>query len=229
LSVSEEPRPEDLVAEAEGDTLGEAKWAAMKELEVRFPGLTADCVRFDVAEDAGADGPARVRAEVDREAWQAVAETIPEEPAERVRAIVTRVVNALGLHATVDIDETDEEIRATVNGDDLGLLIGKHGSTIDALQHLTFRAAYRGEEIRKQVTVDAAGYRERREGALHRMADRAAAEALRYGRPVELEPMRATERKIVHTYLSERTDVETHSEGDEPDRRLVVSPVERFS
>jgi spoIIIJ-associated protein len=229
VSVSEEPRPEELVAEAEGDTLGEAKWAAMKELEVRFPGLTADCVRFDVAEDAGAAGPARVRAEVDRDAWRAVAETIPDEPAERVRAIVTRVVNALGLHATVDIDETGDEIRATVNGDDLGLLIGKHGSTIDALQHLAFRAAFRGAEIRKQVTVDAAGYRERRAGALHRMADRAAAEALRYGRPVELEPMRATERKIVHTYLSERTDVETHSEGDEPDRRLVVSPVERFS
>jgi spoIIIJ-associated protein len=229
VSVSEEPRPEELVAEAQGDTLGEAKWAAMKELEVRFPGLTADCVRFDVAEDAGADGRARVRAEVDHDAWRAVAETIPEEPAERVRAIVARVVNALGLHATVDIDESGDEIRATVNGDDLGLLIGKHGSTIDALQHLAFRAAFRGEEIRKQVVVDAAGYRERREGALHRMADRAAAEALRYGRPVELEPMRATERKIVHTYLSERSDVETHSEGDEPDRRLVVSPVERFS
>ena len=229
MSVSEEPRPESLVAEAEGDTLGEAKWAAMKELEGRFPGLTADCVRFDVAEDAGADSPARVRAEVDEEAWREVAGTIPEEAAERVRAIVTRVVNALGLHATVDIDETGDEIRATVNGDDLGLLIGKHGTTIDALQHLAFRAAFRGDELRKQVTVDAAGYRERREGALHRMADRAAAEALRYGRPVELEPMRATERKIVHTYLSERSDVETHSEGDEPDRRLVVSPVERFS
>jgi spoIIIJ-associated protein len=229
VSVSEEPRPEELIAEAEGDTLGEAKWAAMKELEVRFPGLTADCVRFDVAEDAGADAPARVRAEVDLEAWRAVAETIPDEPAERVRAIVARVVNALGLHATVDIDESDDEIRATVNGDDLGLLIGKHGFTIDALQHLAFRAAFRGEEIRKQVVVDAAGYRERREGALHRMADRAAAEALRYARPVELEPMRATERKIVHTYLGERNDVETHSEGDEPDRRLVVSPVERFS
>ena len=227
--MSEEPRPEELVAEAQGDTLGEAKWAAMKELEVRFPGLTAECVRFDVAEDAVADAPARVRAEVDHAAWRAVAETIPEEAAERVRAIVTRVVNALGLHATVDIDESDDEIRATVNGDDLGLLIGKHGSTIDALQHLAFRAAFRGEEIRKQVVVDAAGYRERREGALHRMADRAAAEALRYARPVELEPMRAAERKIVHTYLSERTDVETHSEGDEPDRRLVVSPVERFS
>jgi spoIIIJ-associated protein len=221
--------PADGVAEAEGDSLGEAKWGAMKTLEARFPGLTADCVRFDVSQDAGAEDPARVRAEVDLEAWQEIAETIPEEPAERVRAIVGRVVHALGLHATVDIDETGEEIRATVNGDELGLLIGKHGSTIDALQHIAFRAAFRGAEERKQVTVDAAGYRERREGALHRMADRAAAEALRYDRPVELEPMRATERKIVHTYLSERTDVETHSEGDEPDRRLVVSPVERFS
>jgi spoIIIJ-associated protein len=221
---------DELVAEGQGETLGEAKWAAMKELETRFPGLTQDCVRFEeLAGDGDSDGTTHVRAEVDEEAWRATAGTIPEEPAERVRAMVARVVNALGLHATVDIDESDEEIRATVNGDDLGLLIGKHGSTIDALQHLAFRAAFRGEEIRKQVTVDAAGYRERREGALHRMADRAAAEALQYRRPVELEPMRATERKIVHTYLSDRSDVETHSEGDEPDRRLVVSPVERFS
>lgn len=223
-----EPQDEP-VADGEGETLGEAKWAAVKELEGRFPGLTADCVSFDVTSDGGGDGPSRVRATVDVEAWRAAAETIPDEAAERVRAIVTRVVHALGLNATVDIDESDEEIRATVNGDDLGLLIGKHGSTIDALQHLAFRGAFRGSEERKQVTVDAAGYRERREGALHRMADRAAAEALRYSRAVELEPMRAPERKIVHTYLSERHDVETHSEGDEPDRRLVVSPVERFS
>jgi spoIIIJ-associated protein len=186
-------------------------------------------VSFDVAEAGADEGPARVRAEVDEEAWRAVAGAVPDEPAERVRAIVTRVVHVLGLDATVDIEESDDEIRATVNGDDLGLLIGKHGTTIDALQHLVFRAAFRGDSERKQVVVDAAGYRERREGALHRMADRAAAEALQYSRPVELEPMRATERKIVHTYLSERNDVETHSEGDEPDRRLVVSPVERFS
>ena len=122
----------------------------------------------------------------------------------------------------MDIDETDEEIRATVNGDDLGLLIGKHGrpSTRCSTSPSGRPSSGRGE--RKQVTVDAAGYRERREGALHRMADRAAAEAVRFDRAVELEPMRATERKIVHTYLSERGDVETHSEGDEPDRRLVV-------
>ena len=147
MSVSEEPRPEELVAEAEGESLGEAKWAAMKTLEARFPGLTADCVSFDVADDPGPEQPAHVRAKVDVEAWRAVAEEIPEEPAERVRAIVGRVVHALGLRATVDIDESEDEIRATVNGDDLGLLIGKHGSTIDAIQHLVFRAASAGPRI----------------------------------------------------------------------------------
>jgi spoIIIJ-associated protein len=219
--------PQDLVAEASGASAGEAKWTAMKELEPRFPGVTADCVTFEVVEDPG-DGPVRVRAEVDPDAWVAAAGEIPEEPVERVRALVSRTVHSLGLQATVDVDETDDEIRATVNGEDLGLLIGKHGATIDALQHIVYRAAFRGGEGRKQVTVDAAGYRERRAAALHRMADRAAEDALQYDRPVELEPMRAPERKIVHNYLSERGDVETHSEGDEPDRRLVVSPLAVF-
>jgi spoIIIJ-associated protein len=219
---------DDLTVEASGESLGEAKWAAMKRLEPRFPGITADCVRFEVIEEPEAGGAARVRGEVDEDAWRDAAEVIPEEPAERVRAVVARVVHSLGLEATVDVEENEDEIRATVNGDDLGLMIGKHGSTIDAVQHIAFRAAFRGRETRKQVTVDAAGYRERRETALHRMADRAAAEALRYDRAVELEPMRAPERKVVHTYLSERSDVETHSEGDEPDRRLVISPARAF-
>jgi spoIIIJ-associated protein len=217
------PEQQERVAEAGGDSLGGAKWAALKELEPRFPGLTGDQVAFEVLDEG--EGSARVRAEVDVEAWREAAERIPEEPVERVRAVVARVVHALGLRGTVDIEETAEEIRATVNGEDLGLLIGKHGMTIDALQHLAFRAAYRGQDDRKRVTVDAAGYRERRETTLHRMADRAVAEALEFDRPVELEPMRAPERKLVHLYLRERTEVETHSEGDEPDRRLVVSPV----
>ena len=197
----------------------------MKELESRFPGITADCVRFEVVEEPGSGRPARVRGEADLDAWERVADEMPEEPAERVRALVARVVQALGLRASVDIEESADEIVATVNGDDLGILIGKHGATIDALQHLAFRTAFSDREDRKQVVIDAAGYRERRASALHRTADRAAAEALRYERPVELEPMRPAERKIVHQYLSERTDIETHSEGDEPDRRLVVTPV----
>jgi spoIIIJ-associated protein len=151
---------------------------------------------------------------------------VPQEPVERVRAVVTRVIDALGFDATVDVAESGDEIRATVEGpDEMGRLIGRHGQTIDALQHLAWRAAFHDHDERKAVVVDAAGYRARREEALQRQADRAASEALRYGRPVELEPMSASERKTVHNYLADRADVETHSEGDEPERRLVVSPL----
>jgi spoIIIJ-associated protein len=147
-----------------------------------------------------------------------------DDPATRLRDVVERVVDELGLEAEVEIAESEDELRATVEGEELGLLIGKHGTTIDALQHLAMRIALRGDADRRRVVVDAAGYRARRENALQREADRAVADALRYDRPVELEPMRALERKVVHNYLSERTDIETYSEGDEPERRLVVSP-----
>jgi spoIIIJ-associated protein len=151
---------------------------------------------------------------------------VPQEPVERVREVVGRVIEALGLDASVEVTESAEEIRATVEGpDEMGRLIGRHGQTIDALQHLAWRAAFHDRDERKSVVVDAAGYRRRREEALQRQADRAASEALRFGRPVELEPMSASERKTVHNYLADRTDVETHSEGDEPERRLVVSPL----
>jgi spoIIIJ-associated protein len=216
----------DLTVEAEGTGLGEAKWNALKQLEPRFPGITSECVEFVVVAD-GAEGLARVVGEVDEAKWRDVATTLHEEPQERLRALVTRIVHELGLSATVDITETEEELRATVNGDELGLLIGKHGLTIDALQHLAIRIAYPDRDRSKRVVVNAAGYRERREEALHRQADRAIAEAIEYGRPVELEPMRALERKVVHVYIRDRTDVETHSEGDEPDRRLVITPVQR--
>ena len=214
-------------AEGEGATLGEAKWAAIKALERRFPGVGADDVRFDVLDEGSeSEGqPARVSAELDLDRWQGVLEDLPDEPAERLRALVTRVALALDLRASVDIEESDEELRATVNGEDLGILIGKHGATIDALQHIAARATYRGVGDRKNVVIDAAGYRERREAALRRAADRAVEDALAFGRAVELEPMGPFERRTVHMYLRDRTDVQTHSEGDEPERRLVVSPV----
>lgn len=217
----------DPLAEAEAATVGEAKWAVMKALERRFPGLGADAVGFEVLSegDAGSGTPARVRGEVDVEAWGEHADDLPDDPIERVRTLVTRVCMALDLRASVDIAEDEEEIRATVNGEDLGLLIGKHGSTIDALQHLAQRVAFTSSDARRRVVVDAAGYRERREAALQRAADRAVSDALKFARAVELEPMSAAERKIVHQYLAERSEVETHSEGTEPDRRLVVSPL----
>ena len=105
--------------------------------------------------------------------------------------MLKRLIAHLGLRGSVDVVEREEEIFADVSGPELGLLIGKHGSTLDAIQFICSQAAFRGAADRKRVVVDAAGYRERREATLRRQADRGVADALRYGRPVELDSMGA--------------------------------------
>lgn len=148
-----------------------------------------------------------------------------ESPADAVRDIVARIVAGIGLEGTVSVTEDGETITATVDGDGVGLLIGHHGQTIDAIQHLASRVALGdGTGPRYRVVVDADGYRARRRQALEGQADDAADEALRFQRPVALDAMTASERRVVHEHLRDREDVETHSEGDEPDRHLVVTP-----
>jgi spoIIIJ-associated protein len=219
--------------EAEGSTAGEAKWAAMKELERAHPGLRVDFVEFEVLEERPAAGDAAGHAQVvavaDLQAWKSAESEFewPDEPSERVREMVRRITAFLGLRASVDVVEEDDVLRVAVSGPELGLFIGKHGQTIDAIQFLCAQAAFRGRDDRKRLIVDAGGYRERREAAVLRQADRGAADATRYGRAVELDSMPAFERKLVHTYLDGRADVETHSEGDEPFRRIVITPVGR--
>jgi spoIIIJ-associated protein len=150
----------------------------------------------------------------------------PESPEERVREVLEAVAGALGLDAGVQVERTDEGIRGVLDGEDLGLFIGRHGQTIDAVQHLAFKVANRDSgRGGVRVVVDAAGYRARREQALHRQAEQAAADAVEGGRPVALDAMSATERKVVHEFLKDRDDVETYSEGTEPDRHLVVAPL----
>jgi spoIIIJ-associated protein len=197
----------------------------MKELGRRYPGLAVEQVEFDV--DEAGEGGVRVMAVADLEAWRAAEERFdwPAEPAERIRELLMRISAHLDLRASVDVEEDAEELRAHVSGPELGLLIGKHGATIDALQFICSQAAFRGQAERRRVVVDAGGYRERREGVVRRQADRAVADALRYGRPVELDSMSASERKVVHLYLREKAGIETHSEGDEPFRRVVITPL----
>jgi spoIIIJ-associated protein len=153
------------------------------------------------------------------------AEALPEEPADRVRVLLARIVEELGLEAEVSVNEGDDEIHAEVEGEDVGLLIGRHGQTIDAVQLLCYQAAFRGRQERKRVTVDAEGYRERQGEALQRRADMAAEDALADGRPIEMDPMGPNERRVVHEHLRDRPELETHSEGDEPNRFVVVSPL----
>ena len=153
-------------------------------------------------------------------------ENWPEEPAERVRTIVERTLDQLGLEGEVEIVETDDVIEANVEGDDdYGLLIGRRGQTIDALQLVCFQAAFQGTRDRKRVLLDAAGYRAQREEILIEKADRAAERAIATGDEIELDSMPARERRVIHEHLKDRTEVETFSAGDDPHRRVVVAPL----
>lgn len=146
---------------------------------------------------------------------------------DRVAALVELIVDALDLDASVVVDENDEQLTATVEGDDLGLFIGRHGQTIEAVQHLAQRAGLaRGsaDAPRQRIVVDADGYRARRQETLERIADETADKAVERGRAIAMDAMSSSERRIVHERLRDRDDVSTHSEGDEPDRHLVVAP-----
>lgn len=153
------------------------------------------------------------------------AESAASAPAERVRELLEAVVQGLGLDAAIDIVERGEEIEATLRGEELALAIGRHGQTIDAIQHLAFKVAVQGEAQPYRVAVDAAGYRARRRAILERQADEAADAAERTKRAVALDAMNAGERKVVHEYLKARPGIDTYSEGTEPERHLVVAPL----
>jgi spoIIIJ-associated protein len=148
-----------------------------------------------------------------------------DQPAEVLRELLEEVLDALALDAVVRIEQAEGVLSGVVEGEDVGLLIGRRGQTIDALQHLAQRIVYRGGSPDSRVVIDADGYRARRAEVLRDMALDAAEESLRAGQAVELEPMPASERRIVHEYLRDRGDVSTHSEGDEPERYLVVEPL----
>ncbi len=231
----------ELSVEMTGETVGEAKWAALRELERMRPGLDKAAVRFQIVTEGerGLLGvgyePARVVASIEGGAEDGdapPATLVTSEPREgesedagRLREVVERIAHEIGVQCTIEIEETDEEIRVVCDGHDLGMLIGRHGQTIDAIQYLANAIVFRGRyEERKPLIVDAAGYRDRRQATLDALALRMAEQASATGQRVELEPMTAVERKIVHEKLKDDPEVETTSEGTEPNRFVVVFP-----
>ena len=220
----------EVSVESTGETVGEAKWKALRDLERMAPGIDKANVRFQIVSEGerGLLGvgytPARVIAAAD-------ASDEPEPPppdvdlsevATRVHSLVEQVVRAIGAGSRVDVRETDEEIAVACVGGDAALLIGKHGQTIDALQYVANAAVHR-RGVGKSVTVDVAGYRERRRTTLEGIAMRAAERAAT-GERVLLEPMTAVERKVVHERLQDVDGVQTESEGTEPNRYVVILP-----
>ena len=132
--------------------------------------------------------------------------------------------DGIGIDCRIEVEERDDVIQATCSGRELGMLIGKHGQTIDAIQYLANAIVYRGQaEDRKAIVVDAAGYRERRKASLDALAVRSAERVVATGQRVELEPMTAVERKVVHVRLKDYPGVTTASQGTEPNRFVVIA------
>ena len=220
-----------VTVEATGETVGEAKWAALRELEQRHPGLDKSAVQFEVLSEGerGLLGvgyePARVIAHAPPGSLEAIEPSDDSDAAADVRALAQKVMDAIGVAGRADVREDDAAITVTFSGADVALLIGRHGQMIDSVQYLLNAIAHRtyGDE-RKDVIVDAAGYRERRRATLESLAVRTAREVVDTGRRADLEPMTAVERKVVHLRLKEFECVETTSEGTEPNRYVVVLP-----
>jgi spoIIIJ-associated protein len=233
--------PPDLSVESTGETLGEAKWAALRELEKRHPGIDKASVRFEVLSEGerGLLGvgysPARVLAVAPTPPPPAARPEPPQavsapradesEPARAARELVERIAGTIGVRCDVSVVEGPESVTVTCSGPDLGLLIGRRGQTIDAIQYLANAVSFRRfADERKEVVVDAAGYRERRRRTLEELALRTAERVLQARAPIELEPMTAVERKVVHLALKEQAGIATSSEGTEPNRFVVVKP-----
>jgi spoIIIJ-associated protein len=235
VSNVERETVDPLRVETSGETVGEAKWQALRELERMRPGLDKTQVRFQVVSEGerGLLGvgytPARVVATLD-DASAAAAIHEESETAAAARALVERAASALGVRCRVDVREDDDVITVSCSGEDLGILIGKRGQTIDAIQYLVNATRPRRQEAgAKSVVVDAAGYRARREATLKALAIRSAERSLATGAPVELEPMSAAERRVVHLRLKDFRGVRTASAGAEPKRYVVVTPETRGS
>lgn len=228
---------DDHATVATGATIDEARRKALEQLRKVLPGVGEADIEYVVVEEGTKGGflgrgrtMATVEARVRRLAAREPTEVQPDEipgGADELREFLETAVGLMGLSATVEVSDSPDAISAEISGDDLGLLIGRHGQTIDALQYLAAIVVNRRRRTRRQVIVDAEGYRERRTSSLRQLADRVAQRVSRERTPITLKPMTAAERKVIHVHLKDNPRVETVSEGQEPHRAVVIAPRRR--
>ncbi|HUG65145.1 MAG TPA: RNA-binding cell elongation regulator Jag/EloR [Gaiellaceae bacterium] len=217
-----------ITVEATGETVGEAKWAALRELESRIPGLDRETVAFQVVSEGerGLLGVGFTPAHVIASAQSGATHSPPagtDPVVDATREIVERIAAGIGAAVSISARERDGVVTVTCAGEDVALFIGKHGQTIDGIQYLA-NAITRAQGGSHAVIVDAAGYRARRTATLEGIARRTAQRVVATGRRAELEAMTPVERKIVHEVLKDDPGVETTSEGSEPNRYVIVLP-----
>ena len=146
------------------------------------------------------------------------------EAEDQAVAFVAEVLSGIGIHGNMDSYREDDDIFISVTGADCGSAIGRHGETLEAISYMTNLVANKNSENRVSVHIDIGGYRKHREQVLTGLANKAAFKAKKTGRSVAMEAMNPAERRIVHSFLQNVSGVSTHSEGEEPERRVIVTP-----
>jgi spoIIIJ-associated protein len=227
-----------LTVEKTGKTVQQAINEALDEL-----GLSVDDVIIEVIDEGESGGllglgrrPAKVRV-TSEEDVEAVAEQPeyfgddeeytgdPETPEEaETTSYVAAILSGIGIHGKISSYREEDTLHIDVSGQDCGAAIGRHGETLEAIQYLASLVANKISESRIRVVVDIGGYRRRREDTLISMAERAADKVVRTGTPYNLDPMNPAERRIIHSTLQKFPGVTTYSEGEEPERHVVIAP-----
>lgn len=229
-----------------GKTVDDAITEACKNFTI-----TSDRLEYEVVEK-GTSGifgfaakPAIIKARVfdpnapKEEAKEEVKEEKKEEAKENTESSVTvsepvtadpkefleKVFNAMNMKVSIDVETKEDEINIELSGDDMGVLIGKRGQTLDSLQYLTSIVVNKGRKEYIRVKIDTENYRLRRKETLENLAKNLAYKAKRTKNPVSLEPMNPYERRIIHSALQNDKYVTTHSEGEEPYRKVIITPV----
>ena len=205
LGVSEDQATIEVINESEGGFLGMGKQAEVK--------VTANVEEASEEEEVVYYG--------DDENFEGDAVSEAEDAAVQ---FVAEVLSGIGIHGNMDSYREDDTIYISVSGGDCGSAIGRHGETLEAITYMTNLIANKHSEDRVHVHLDVGGYRKHRERIIEGLAERAANKAVRYGKPVAMEPMNPAERRMVHSYLQSFDGVSTHSEGDESNRRVIVTP-----
>lgn len=198
--------------EKRGRSVEEAVSAALLDL-----GVSAEQTQVEVLEE-----PARGLFGLIGSREALVRVTVKETKEDVARRLLQDVARTIGLDVEITTRRDEDYIFFDVKGDEMGILIGRRGQTLDALQYLTNLAASRASGEKQRIVVDVEGYRRRREETLQRLAERLADKVRRSGQSMELEPMSAHERRVIHLALQDSPYVTTYSEGEEPFRKVVI-------
>jgi spoIIIJ-associated protein len=149
--------------------------------------------------------------------------TVKETKGDKAKDFLFDIFDRMSVEAEIEIEEDENNLFLTINGNDIGIVIGRRGETLDALQYLTSLVVNKQDESYKRVVLDIENYRQKREDTLIKLAKRLADKVKKYRKSITLEPMNPYERRIIHSTLQDNRYVRTYSLGDEPNRKVVIT------